>query len=287
MTFYNGGMCPGASLTVASIRTHLILVPLLIFVACQSVENAEPRVDAVMPSAVSSRGATQVVISGAGFFAHVRNQLNGGPPDLETDFTVRIGGATIPAADVTFVDSNTLTVIVPAGLPTGAYTVGVRVPDGREATLTDGLSVLNDTSGLTLAIETTDGSGPSVRDATLRAGEGLKLTAVFRDAYGTVIDGEPVNWSVDGSIGGLSDTRGVATSLAARRTGEGRVVAMADTGQTATTGAISVGPGAPTRLVVEDLPGGAGAALETVTLTADDAPRLYAISRDAFGNFGS
>ena len=256
-------------------------------VACDTVENPSPRIAAVNPSVVSTRGSTQAVISGSSFFARVRSELGNQAPEIERRFSVMIGAIALADEDVRFVDTETISIILPTGLPLGAADVTVVTPAGEATTLAGALTVVNDASGLLLSIEDAPSGGQLIRDRVIRAGDGLTAYAVFRDARGVVVDGDAVSWTVEGDIGVLGTTRATLNTFDARRAGAGVLRAIADTGQTAKTGAILVRSTLLARVHIEDLPGGTGAEIGTLGLTTDDVPMFYAVGRDIYGNFVS
>ncbi|MFC1609752.1 hypothetical protein ACFL6C_02230 [Myxococcota bacterium] len=71
-------------------------------------------------------------------------------PTSDRQFTVIIGDTKVPQTDVYFVDTQTLSIIVPSGLALGTYDVSVITPGGREATLTNGLTVIHGTTSGTI-----------------------------------------------------------------------------------------------------------------------------------------
>ncbi|HYN86994.1 MAG TPA: IPT/TIG domain-containing protein, partial [Ardenticatenaceae bacterium] len=86
---------------------------------------APPEITGVTPGAAYNDRPTEITIAGVDFSAMP---------------TVTLG--TVLLEDVGFVDSETLTAVVPAGLPGGSYAVTVTNPDGESGSLPDAFTVL-------------------------------------------------------------------------------------------------------------------------------------------------
>lgn len=89
-----------------------------------------PTIAAISPTEAYSDQTTVITISGANFVATP---------------TVRLNNAFL--ANVTFINSNTLTATVPAHLPGGTYTLTVTNPDMQSASLVNAFNVMLTTDG--------------------------------------------------------------------------------------------------------------------------------------------
>lgn len=144
-------------------------------VACKGAAAPGPEIDGVEPSRVPYGSAQEGVIRGRHFLSQVDVDLDSrGAPRVGYEFQAWIGSPPQPAAAVTYIDSQTLTLRIPATLPVGTHAITVRTPVDRRVTLQDALTVF-------------------APDAPAAARGGAA--------------GEPTTWSGSGAtVGGLDDT---------------------------------------------------------------------------------
>ena len=258
------------------------------------LENEKPQVVRVIPETVSVLGRTNTIVEGRNFFVRGEFDADAQKPDrrlsFDTGFTVSIGTIDIKPPDVTFLDPEHLAVVLPAGLPAGYHDVRVRRPDGRVSEPAPGaLTVVDSAVGLTLSIEDgAGGTGSPFEGRQLTAGDSLTVYAVLRDDLGTFVSDAEAIWAVSGDIGTIAEGPATSSVFVARRVGAGCVGAVHTEAGEAVTGPLTVVAAAPTRVYVEGAPSDAGHEVnDLLDLTTDDTLVLYAVARDAFGNFVS
>jgi hypothetical protein len=92
--------------------------------------NPAPTLIGVSPNQAYNYQTTSITITGA---------------DLSAIPTVTMGNVAL--TNVTFVDSTTITAVVPADLPGGIYSITVRNPDGQSASLANAFTILRSGDG--------------------------------------------------------------------------------------------------------------------------------------------
>ena len=123
-------------------------------VSCGTEAGLAPEILSVEPTQVTSMAATPATIKGHNFFTEARVRLDSkASPQVERQFRVRIGEAELGTDAVTWVDAETLDIVVPKGLAVGTYDIGVTTPGGKSTTLQNGLTVVAEPVGLALSIE--------------------------------------------------------------------------------------------------------------------------------------
>lgn len=115
---------------------HVVQIPPRISAAFSTTAPA-PSLASVFPAEAYNQGATDITITGTGFFTATETYTTGTTIVIPQ---VTLDNVTLPEA--TFVSSTSLTATVPADLPIGPYTLTVTNPDGQEASLSDGFAVL-------------------------------------------------------------------------------------------------------------------------------------------------
>ena len=268
---------------------HSSLAPwlaLALLGGCSERGNGDPAITAVEPARVTTLVATPATIVGENFFGLATASIgNDDPPDVDESWRVRVGDTPIAVAATALVDPTAIDIVIPAGLASGSYDVTVTSPDGRSATLVGGLTVVAEPLGLDVSIETAPaGAGTQIVDETLSAGETLDLYAVLRHE-GVFVADVAVTWSVSAPIGVVSAGPSSSTSFAGRNVGTATIAASHATATDDSTGDIEVIAGPAAIINPEDAAGGAGTAVGAVTLSTDDTLPLFAVSRDAFGNY--
>jgi len=96
------------------------------------------------PKVVLSAVRTAATIKGRHFYGELHKQIDSNKaPTSDRQFTVFIGEPPVEAKEVVFVDTETLTITVPRGLPIGRHDLTVVTPGGRSATLAKALTVIS------------------------------------------------------------------------------------------------------------------------------------------------
>ena len=205
----------------------------------------ELTISAVDAPKIPRQLATTISITGHGFTALVTVDLGSDdPPIIDDDMRVEIGGTPIAAQDITLVDSETIAVLVPAGLALGLHDVRVLAPDGRDAILADALTIAD---AFMQIEDAAAGTGAEMDGATLPVGSILDAHAITRFVDdGAFIRDEPATWSVAGTAGTLDVTTGTTTTFTAVEPGITLITASSTIFGDDESGTI---------VVVEDVPG--------------------------------
>ncbi len=256
---------------------------------CGKAGNQAPVIDAVEPGTTTSLVPTAALIRGHRFYNAVSADLGADdPPVIDDRWRITLGDVPLDTTAVVWVDTETLAIVVPADLPTGAHDVTVASPDGLTGTLTGGLVVTGEPVGLTLSIEDAPGGSGGPVSVSLAAGEDLTVHAVVRDALGAFVTDIAATWEVVGDIGEIAPGPASAARLDARRTGSGRIRARRDAADLiAESGEIDVSPGPPATLAIFDRADELGAPIggrDDLTTDPSSALEAHAVSFDAFGN---
>lgn len=275
-------------MTAARSVSTILLLPLALAAgsACRGGDDVAPAILAVEPGAIPQRVPATISVLGRGFFA--AGHVDAGerePVEVERRFIVTVGETVLSGDAVRCVDTETLLVTAPPGLPDGTHDVRVLTPRGLSAVLPQALTVFAD-ERLTLSIEdASGGEGTRLDSRTLIAGSVLRLFAVLREPGGRFVADAQVSWSIDGSIGAVETGPSSSMVFEARHSGIGQVVAALSSEKTSAL-ALAVVAAAPVRLVIEDEGAGLGQARgDGLVATADELLPLHAVARDAYGNF--
>ena len=144
----------------------------------------------------------------------------------------------------------------------------------------------------TIQVETAaDGSGTLIADQTLIAGESLTAYAIGRSADGAFIDNVPVSWSLAGVTGDVVagdlavSPDGLSATFQAAAPGAGEITVQGNAATLVGSGVITVEQGPAVEVSVETDADGFGVPLEERFIIVDQTLSLFAISRDAGGNF--
>jgi hypothetical protein len=276
---------------MGSTSNHVVLLGCVAAVAlasCQDERNPAPDITSVDPVIVSSLVDTPASIHGVNFFGVASASYDQErPPSVSNTWTVSIGDTVVSDADVSFVDTTTLAIVVPRGLDERVHPVTIVAPDGRSDTLADGFDVRDQPVGAIISIETEPGDGGEpVGASTLRAGDTLPVFAVARDDDGIFIADVEVSWSVDNAIGVIDAGPSNSATFEARTVGAGAIRGAHDLSTDGTSGEITVEAGDAASVAIVDAPSGSGAEVgDLPNLTTDDDVLLFAVTIDAFGNF--
>lgn len=118
------------------------LVALFGSLSCGS--STHPELTRVEPSMVVEGRETTVALTGRNLMDSLRIDLDSRQSAVtDRHWTVHIGDVGIEADNVRLLDSHTLSVVVPATLAVGAHDIAVTTPAGANATLSDGLTVID------------------------------------------------------------------------------------------------------------------------------------------------
>ncbi len=256
------------------------------FLAGGCVEETVPGpvITGIEPRVVPTGVETAAVISGRRFYAEARSRLDADrAPNLDVDFRVLfVRDATSVPAEAAFVDTETLTVTVPATLASGLHDVVVVTPAGRRATLPEGLRAVGSPTHIVLE-DAPGGGGAAITDLELTCDDELTFYAVSRDAEGEFVADAVVEWTLVGNpVGILGTEPGSESMLELTRPGFGAVEATHATLGTARA-VLDVVAGVPARVVVTGQPG--GDVLSGVNLSVGTAVLLYASGYDADSNY--
>ncbi len=133
-----------------------------------------------------------------------------------------------------------------------------------------------------------NGGGQEVGDVTMTAGQTLTLYAAGYDSHNNFAGNVNVDWSVTGTLSGLSanNTNTYVVTLAPTTPGSGTVQTSNTNGWTDdATGTIDVQKAQLARIEIRTAAGGGGVALDDSTATAGDVWTLYAAGYDTYGNY--
>lgn len=188
---------------------------------------------------------------------------------------------------VTLADSSTGATFGSVSFSSGAATASATLDTAGSQTITATDTTTGTvTAGTSSAISVSPAAAAklhvSASSTGLTAGQSTNVTITGEDAYGNVVTGFSANIALSGSLGGatfgsISFSSGVATTTATLNTAGSQTITATDTDTgtvtAGTSAAITVAPGAATRLVITTQPPAsttAGNAI-TMTVTAEDA----------------
>lgn len=264
-----------------------IVLGLCISFACGAESRKPPQLLAVVPHQVSRLLEARVLLEGEHFRPYARVSLSGdAPPRVDPVFQVLLGETPLPPERVTWIDATRIEISIAAAYPLGTYDVTVIAPDGRRAALVDGLEVSDEPYGLRVSIENArGGAGQPVPPQTFVAGSDLSLFAVLRGGDEQFAGDVAVSWRSLVDLGPLDPGPAASSMVSLRRAGDTQIAAEHPIALDALTGTLTVVAGPAVALSLEDAPGGSGNPVVDSTLTTDERLSLFAIARDAFGNF--
>jgi len=115
----------------------------LLLVSCQERMPEPPRPSRVTPEQGRPDIVTPITIKGEGFYPAIRISYdNSGHSYIRTDFQARLGQ--VELQQVTYIDSNNITAVVPSGMAVGVYDLLLIDPDGRQGSLADAFRIVTD-----------------------------------------------------------------------------------------------------------------------------------------------
>ena len=130
--------------------------------------------------------------------------------------------------------------------------------------------------------------GSEVTTHSMSADDTYTVYVAAYDTQGRYMDNPTdVNWGGTGVVNGnLSPTSGASsTTFSPVLAGTGTVTVADGSGHIDATDTITVSPGVLHHVVIRDAAGGAGAEVDTYTMTADDEYTVYAAGYDADSNY--
>ena len=133
-----------------------------------------------------------------------------------------------------------------------------------------------------------DGSGSVVGAQNVTAGDSITVYAITRDTYGNFVANPSATWSLQGISGGVVSGDlvggGASAVFTGHLVGSANIQAVAS-GFTGQSGVQTVIAGAATQTRVETAASGSGSVVGAQNVTAGNSITVYAITRDAQGNF--
>ncbi len=189
--------------------------------------------------------------------------------------------------------------LVPSGDSRSAVLTGRVVGSARIRATSGSLTPTNSgvitvTPGPATQIRTetaSDGSGTVVPAQALASGATLTAYAITRDASGNFVGNPAATWTLQDITGGVlpgdldpaPDNRSAV--FTARAIGSAVIHAASGVLTAVPSGTLTVGVGAAAKVRVETAANGLGVVVPAMTLPADSAITVYAVSRDASDNF--
>ena len=133
-----------------------------------------------------------------------------------------------------------------------------------------------------------NGSGSVVGAQNVTAGNSITVYAITRDTYGNFVANPSATWSLQGISGGVVSGDlvggGASAVFTGHLVGSANIQAVAS-GFTGQSGVQTVIAGAATQTRVETAASGSGSVVGAQNVTAGNSITVYAITRDAQGNF--
>src|SRR4051812_4493089 len=107
---------------------RVVLTMVVVCAAACSTSSHDPRLTAIAPATVTTLVATPGVITGAELDARAQVDLNGsGAANVDLGWHVRVGDVVLDEAS--WIDRQTIDVMIPRGLPIGVHDVVAIAPD--------------------------------------------------------------------------------------------------------------------------------------------------------------
>lgn len=210
---------------------------------------------------------------------------------VEGKSVIRINGISKPT---TFVNSTQLTTLIPGSdlLVMGTSLVSVFNLDGgglsasRSFTVTAGAPV-------TVNVETAaNGSGTTVQSQSLASGSSISVYAITRDSFNNFVANVAAgSWALVNASSGIvaadlvAAADGKSAVFTAHVVGVTGIIATTATLEAVSSGNISVIAGEAIKVNVETAADGTGEIVPDQTIILNTSLSVYAISRDAAGNY--
>ena len=251
--------------------------------------------------------ATETITVTPGALHHIviRDSADGGGVEVDTHAMTADDAFTVYAAgydaDDNYIDDVVVTWAgtgVVAGLlaPTsGVSTTFTAGPAGLGAIQADAGGGIIDTTG-TITVnpgnlhhivirDAADGGGAEVDTHTMTTDDEFTVCAAGYDSDDNFIADQAVDWATTDALDSQTGTGSNFTFAPSTANTSGTITADAGTGITDATGTITVDPGNLHHIVIRDAVEGAGAEVDTHTMTTDDEFTVYAAGYDADDNF--
>lgn len=185
-------------------------------------------------------------------------------------------------------------------------------PDGKSAIFTahaTGSAAIAATSGLLTAIPSgiitvthgiaavvrvetaSNGSGTIVPSQSVASGNNVTVYAIVRDASNNFVANDSSTWSLLDASGGIAlgdlvpATDGRSALFTGHLIGAAKIFASSGVLPSTPTGILTVTPGAAALVVVETAGNGSGTAVGPQSLASGSSMTVFAVTRDASGNF--
>ena len=130
--------------------------------------------------------------------------------------------------------------------------------------------------------------GPVIGDTTMTADESASFIAVGYDAYGNFKGRVSSDWNGSGVVINLSPpnpTDSVFFEATTKGSGTLKATSASDPSLSATTGLITIDPGAVTSVLIRSAPNGEGIEIADTTITVGQTLYLYSAGYDADNNY--
>ena len=174
-------------------RASLAALAAMSACACGSTDSG-PQLFRLEPNAVGNNGPTKAAAHGARLHAAVSIDLDERDAHaMRSGWQATLDEVALDPATVLHIDTETLGLIVPAGLPPGVHDFRVTAPDGAHASLRDALTVI-------------DGDGPPGAGGSGAGGGVVGDTTIYRREV-TVDNTANPTTLVDYQVSLLLDTR--------------------------------------------------------------------------------
>ena len=240
----------------------------------------------------NSQSGTVTAALGSPFVVTVTD-ANGNPKSA-TSVTFAIATTPVGATGQTL--STTTTTTSGTGQASSTLTLGTKAGAYSVTATSSGLTgspaTFNATGNAGTAAATTvetaaNGSGLVVGAQNVTAGNSVTVYAVTRDANGNFVGNPSATWSLQSITGGVVSGDLVAGGASAVFTGHkvGGAIIRAVATFTGNSGVQTVIAGAATATTVETAANGSGLVVGAQNVTAGNTITVYAITRDAQGNF--
>ena len=135
-----------------------------------------------------------------------------------------------------------------------------------------------------------NGTGTVVGSQSITAGNTLTVYAITRDVQGNFVANATATWSFTSKTGGVANTdlspaSGTSTVMTGHLVGTGIIHAVISGLTSTDSGTITVTAGTATQVRVETAANGSGTVVGAQSITVGNTLTVYAITRDAGGNF--
>ena len=202
--------------------------------------------------------------------------------DINNNYLGEVSASWVSTGSLDDISQTAASIIFEPVFAPSSGTIIAQVGDISDATGTITVSLgaldhiqINDAAG---------SGGVEVGNLNLSSGQVKNLYASGYDSDNNYISAVTVTWASTGTLDPVSAsaTNYTFTPVTAPTSGS---ITITDGVRTDTTGTITVGTGAFTKLIIRDQPGGLGTEVGAITMTTDDSQALYAASYDNSNNY--